>query len=174
MNPIPPCAIPTNDIELRVAQVSLDYLEQLHQMHEDWLRHPDAMYANKQVGGQLLCAVPSALDVLPRGYIWFRVPMYQVVPLQELLRKEGLERLQRLPDSNMQQYPTGFAGSELGQLLQVQTIDTMPRSLLRTMDVAVVRPLGCSRMLAHVSQRMQAQCLSCAPPDTSMSCRWTR
>jgi hypothetical protein len=69
--------------------VSLDYLEQLHQMHEDWLRHPDAMYANKQ----------------------------------ELLRKEGLERLHRLPDSNMQQYPTGFAGSELGQLLQVDSLN---------------------------------------------------
>jgi hypothetical protein len=127
--------MPTDDIELRVVQVSLDYLEQLHQMHEDWLRHPDAMYANKQVGGQLLCAVPSSLDVLPRRYIWCRVPTYQGVSLQELLRKEGLERLHRLPDSNMQQYPTGFAGTELGQLLQVHIIYTMPRLLMRTMVV---------------------------------------
>jgi hypothetical protein len=66
MNPVPPCAVPAGDIELRVAQVSLDYLEQLHQMHEDWLRHPDAMYANKQVIGRLLCTLPSALDVLER------------------------------------------------------------------------------------------------------------
>ena len=115
-------------------------------MHEDWLRHPDAMYANKQVSCRLLCTVPPALDVLSRRYIWCRVPTCQVVSLQELLRKEGLERLHRLPDSNMQQYPTGFAGSELGQLLQVQMIYTMPRSLLRIMDVAVVRPLGCLRM----------------------------
>lgn len=163
-----------DDIELHVVQVSLDYLEQLHQMHEDWLRHPDAMYANKQVGCWLLCTVPPALNVLPRRYIWCRVPMYQVVSLQELLRKEGLERLQRLPDSNMQQYPTGFAGSELGQLLQVHILYTMPQSLLCTMDVAVVRPLGCLRMVAHASQRMQAQQHSCAVPHTSMSCRWTR
>ena len=40
--------------------------------------------------------------------------------MQELLRKERLERLHRLPDSNIQQYPTGFASTELGQLLQVQ------------------------------------------------------
>ena len=100
--------------------------------------------------------------------------MYQAVSLQELLRKEGLERLQRLPDSNMQQYPTGFAGSELGQLLQVQIIYTMPWTLLCTMDVALVPPLGCLRMNPHASQRMQAQWQNCAPPDTSMFRRWTR
>ena len=120
--------------------------------------------------------MPSALAVLPRRYIWCSVPMYQAVSLQELLRKEGLERLQRLPDSNMQQYPTGFAGSELGQLLQVRIMYTIPRTMICTMDVAVVRPLGCLRMLAHAShsQRMQAPGHSCALPDTSMSCRWTR
>jgi hypothetical protein len=42
--------------------------------------------------------------------------------LQELLRREKLERLQRLPDNKFQEYPSGFAGTELGQLLQVAAV----------------------------------------------------
>lgn len=31
------------------AQVSLDYLTELHEMHEQWLRRPDSVYGSKQV-----------------------------------------------------------------------------------------------------------------------------
>jgi hypothetical protein len=90
------------------------------------------------------------------------VPTYQVVALQKLLRKEGLERLHRLPDSNIQQYPTGFAGTELGQLLQVLNSACNAAAINANMGLTIVASTVCRGQprSAHASTAAQLRTFS--------------